>query len=170
MTNRIHRYDAALEWCGNEGSGTVRHDAYGRRFEARIEGKPVFTGSADPAFCGDSALLNPEDLLLIALSSCHMLSYLALCAQQGLVVTAYSDRAEGVMKTDAGGGGRFTAVVLQPRVTIASAVQVAQATELHATAHSVCFIANSCNFPVELRASVTAEPGIAARVANGPGA
>ncbi|MEO8367198.1 MAG: OsmC family protein [Pseudoxanthomonas sp.] len=161
MAGSIHRYGAALEWRGNQGSGTLRHDGYGRSFEARIEGKPLFTGSADAAFRGDPAVHNPEDLLLIALSGCHMLSYLALCAREKLAVSAYSDRAEGVMHTDASGSGRFTGVVLQPRVTIGDAGQLSRATELHATAHSVCYIANSCNFPVEVRATVSADAGSA---------
>ena len=157
MAGTIHRYGAALEWRGNQGNGTRRHDGYGRRFEARIDGKPLLAGSADPAFRGDPELHNPEDLLLIALSSCHMLSYLALCAREGIAVTAYDDRAEGVMQTDASGGGRFTGVVLQPRVTIGDAGQLARARELHATAHAVCYIASSCNFPVEHRVSVSIE-------------
>ena len=156
MAGRIHRYGAKLDWRGNQGSGTRRYDGYGRRFEAQVDGKPLLAGSADPAFRGDPALHNPEDLLLIALSSCHMLSYLALCAREGIVVTEYSDRPEGVMQIDARGGGRFTSVVLQPLVTIGDADQQARANELHATAHSVCYIASSCNFPVELRASVSA--------------
>jgi organic hydroperoxide reductase OsmC/OhrA len=156
MAGHIHRYGAALEWRGNLGDGTRRYDGYGRQFEAQVDGKPPLAGSADAAFRGDPALHNPEDLLLIALSSCHMLSYLALCAREGIVVTAYSDRAEGVMQTDASGGGRFTGVVLQPQVTIAEAGQLARAEQLHATAHAVCYIASSCNFPVEHRASVEA--------------
>ena len=157
MAGTIHRYGAALEWRRNQGNGTRRYDGYGRRFEARIDGKPPLAGSADPAFRGDPALHNPEELLLIALSSCHMLSYLALCAREGIVVTAYGDRPEGVMQTDVSGGGRLTSVLLQPRVTIGDAGQRARAHELHATAHAVCYIASSCNFPVGHRASVSVE-------------
>lgn len=157
MAGKIHRYGAVLEWRGNHGDGTRRYHGYGRQFEARIDGKPPLAGSADSAFLGDPALHNPEDLLVIALSSCHMLSYLALCACEGVTVTAYLDRPEGVMRIDASAGGRFTGVVLQPRVTIGDAGQLARANELHATAHSVCYIANSCNFPVEYRASVSVE-------------
>jgi len=156
MAGHLHRYGAALEWRGNLGDGTRRYDGYGRQFAAQVDGKPLLAGSADPAFRGDPALHNPEDLLLIALSSCHMLSYLALCARDGIAVMTYSDRAEGVMQTDASGGGRFTSVVLHPQVTIADAGQLARADELHAVAHSLCYIASSCNFPVEHEASVEA--------------
>ncbi|MEP7184312.1 MAG: OsmC family protein [Rhodanobacter sp.] len=160
MAGRIYHYGAALTWRGNQGSGTRRYDDYGREFDAQIDGKALLIGSADPAFRGDPAWHSPEDLLLIALASCHMLSYLALCACQGVAVTAYHDTAEGVMQTDADGGGRFAGVVLQPSVMINDAEQLARANELHATAHSVCYIASSCNFPIELRAnvSVAAEP------------
>lgn len=154
MAGMIHRYGAALEWRGNHGEGTRRYDGYGRQFDAQVEGKPLLAGSADAAFRGDAARYNPEDLLLIALSGCHMLSYLALCARAGVAVTAYSDRPEGVMQIDASGGGRFTGVVLRPRVIIEDAGQWARANELHAKAHALCYIACSCNFPVQHRASV----------------
>lgn len=162
MAGNIHRYGAALEWRGNHGNGTLRYEDYGRRFEASIEGKPVLAGSADAAFRGDPALHNPEDLLLIALSSCHMLSYLALCARAGVVVSAYRDVAEGFMQTRAGGSGCFTGVVLQPYVTVADAGRLDRAMQLHVDAHAACYIANSCNFPVDVRANVSADPASAA--------
>ena len=148
MAVKIHRYGAVLAWRGNQGGGTRRYDGYGRQFEAQVEGKPLLLGSADPAFRGDPSRHSPEDLLLIALSSCHMLSYLALCACEGLVVTAYDDRPEGTLRADAGGGGQFTGVVLRPRVTITDPGRRERAVHLHDRAHTVCYIAGSCNFPV----------------------
>ena len=154
MTSHLHRYKATLEWRGNHGDGTRHYDGYGREFEVAVPGKPPLVGSADPAFRGDPALHNPEELLLIALSSCHMLSYLALCASQHVCVLAYRDRAEAVMATDATGGGRFTGVTLYPEVVIGDAAQRVLATELHGKAHALCFIANSCNFPVAHHADI----------------
>jgi organic hydroperoxide reductase OsmC/OhrA len=91
---------------------------------------------------------NPEDLLLAALSECHLLSYLHVCVGVGVVVTGYADEASGTMIEDGKGGGAFTEVMLRPRVTVADASMVDAATTAHAKAHELCFIANSVNFPV----------------------
>jgi len=145
--SRTHRYCATLEWTGNRGQGTADYRAYGREHVVRIAGKPDLLGSADAAFRGDATRHNPEDLLIAALSACHMLWYLHLCADAGIIVTAYSDAAEGRMALDKEGGGRFVEVVLRPEVTIAKG-EIAQAEGLHARANALCFIANSVNFPV----------------------
>jgi organic hydroperoxide reductase OsmC/OhrA len=93
-------------------------------------------------------LHNPEDLLLIAAASCHMLSYLAVCAKRGVNVLAYRDHATGTMELDRRGGGKFTEIVLHPEVTIDDASKVEQATAYHDEAHSLCFIANSVSAPI----------------------
>ncbi|HEY8141883.1 MAG TPA: OsmC family protein [Kofleriaceae bacterium] len=156
--NRVHSYAARIVWQGNTGEGTANYAAYGRDYATRIAGKPELAGSADPAFRGDASRHNPEDLFLAAIAACHMLFYLALCARRGVRVVAYEDAAEGVMETRPDGGGAFTSVVLRPRVTIAveSAPNRAGGTaadlaaELHATAHSLCFIGNSCRMPIRV--------------------
>jgi organic hydroperoxide reductase OsmC/OhrA len=106
----------------------------------------VILGSADPLFRGDARMYNPEELLVAALASCHLLAYLALCAREGIAVVAYVDAATGTM-SERGGVGHFTNVTLYPRVTIADD-RVDRAHALHAIAHEECFIANSVNFPV----------------------
>ena len=103
-------------------------------------------GSADPHFRGDGSLYNPEELLVVALSTCHLLSYLALCARAGVHVVAYEDDAQGTMTHD--GQGRFTDVLLRPRVTVATGTNLDRAQQLHDVAHAECYIANSVNFPV----------------------
>ncbi len=85
---REHRYRLAVEWTGNRGGGTESHRAYDRGYTVVAAGKPPLYGSSDPAFRGDPARYNPEDLLVAALSACHMLWYLHLCAAAGVVVTA----------------------------------------------------------------------------------
>jgi len=162
MTHDTHQYLAELAWTGNHGSGTARYDDYGRGFELRFAGKPPLQGSADPAFRGDPGQHNPEDLLLAAIASCHMLSYLALCARHRICVMAYSDRAVAVMQTTAAGGGRFISATLQPRVVLRDADHIERATALHAQARALCFIANSCNFPIDHRAVVVAQGADAA--------
>lgn len=148
-----HHYAAKLTWSGAAEGGTRDYKTYSRAYRVEFDGKPAMTGSADPAFGGDPALHNPEDLLVVALASCHMLSYLALASLEGLEVVAYEDAAGGTMLQE-GRGGRFTEVVLRPRVTLAPGSDLERAKALHDDAHKTCFIANSVNFPVRHEAEV----------------
>jgi organic hydroperoxide reductase OsmC/OhrA len=143
-----HAYKTQLTWEGNLGQGTSTYQGYSRQWRIRIDGKPDLVGTADHAFRGDTDKLNPEELLVVSLSSCHMLSYLALCARNKISVVSYSDEASGVMKTTPDGGGRFESVTLRPKVEIADKAGETLARELHEKAHSLCFIASSVNFPV----------------------
>jgi len=147
-----HHYALSVEWTGNTGTGTDHYRGFERGHVIRIDGKPDLKGSSDPHFRGDAARHNPEELLVAALSTCHMLSYLHLCAVNGVVVTAYTDRATGTLET-AGDGGRMTEVTLRPSVTVREADMIAKAQELHLQAHDLCFIANSVNFPVRCEAN-----------------
>lgn len=151
--SREHRYRAQINWSGAAQGPTKSYDSYSREWTARIDGKPVLVGSADPMFRGAPAVYNPEDLLLIALSTCHMLSYLALATSARLTVLSYEDEAEGTMTLE-GGSGRFTGVLLKPRVTLAAGSDLAAAERLHEQAHKVCFIAASVNFPVRHQARI----------------
>jgi organic hydroperoxide reductase OsmC/OhrA len=143
-----HKYSVTVTWTGNTGTGTASYRGYERSHEVAAEGKPAIAGSSDPAFRGDPARWNPEELLLAALSGCHQLSYLHLCAVAGIVVVDYVDHTEGWMQETPDGAGQFTRVVLRPKVKI-SAGDAAKAKELHHEAHAKCFIARSVNFPVE---------------------
>ena len=143
-----HRYEIAVTWTGNRGAGTAGYRQYDRAHTIQAEGKAAIAGSADPIFRGDPACYNPEELLVASLAACHMLWYLHLCADAGVVVTAYCDTAEGAMQIDADGGGRFVEVVLRPRVTVTDGSAIATAERLHAEASAKCFIANSVRFPV----------------------
>jgi organic hydroperoxide reductase OsmC/OhrA len=138
-----HRYEVDIVWTGNRGTGTSDYRAYGREHDVLADGRPTIPGSSDPVFRGDPARWNPEQLLVASLAQCHMLWYLHLCADAGIVVTDYRDRPLGTMSDD-----RFLSVVIRPRVTITDADKVAKAIELHHDAHDKCFIANSVNFPV----------------------
>ena len=149
-----HEYASQLTWDGNLGNGTATYAGYGREYRINIAGKPALCGSADAAFRGDAAKHNPEDLLLAALSACHMLAYLALCARRGISVLSYEDSARATLSTRADGSGKFEAVLLAPMVTIAPTADRALAAELHHTAHEQCFIANSCSVPVDHKATI----------------
>ena len=144
-----HTYEIVTRWTGNLGSGTSAYRAYSRDHEFGGPGKagPIL-GSSDPSFRGDSKRYNPEELLVASLSACHLLWYLHLCADAGVVVVEYVDAAQGTLAIDQDGGGRFTEVVLRPQVIIALAEQEEVARALHREAHRLCFIANSVNFPV----------------------
>ncbi|BDD10308.1 peroxiredoxin [Fulvitalea axinellae] len=152
-----HNYLITTEWTGNKGQGTAGYRSYSRDHRFISQGKADIAGSSDPAFLGDPTRHNPEELLLASLSSCHMLWYLHLCAEAGISVTAYTDRATA--KMDDGSAttpGRMTEVMLRPEVTIGVG-DPEQALALHAQAHRMCFIANSCNFPVRHEPVISAE-------------
>lgn len=144
-----HNYKATITWTGNKGEGTTRYDAYERSHTLSVANKPDLECSSDTPFRGDGTKYNPEDMLLYSLSSCHMLWYLHLCADAGIIVTDYTDKATGVLTMDAPGGARFTEVVLFPVVTITDASRIDEANKLHDMAHEKCFIAKSVNFPVK---------------------
>lgn len=152
-----HRYAVTVEWTGNTGQGTADYHAYRRDHELRIPGKPAIAGSADPQFLGDAARWNPEDLLVAALSACHKLWYLHLCADAGITVESYIDQAEGTLRLG-GDENRFTRVVLHPAVTIRERARIAEAEALHEEAHARCFIARSMRFPVTCEPSVSPAP------------
>jgi organic hydroperoxide reductase OsmC/OhrA len=144
----LHHYSISTVWTGNTGRGTASYSAYERSHTVHAEGKPILLGSSDPAFRGDQTRYNPEELLLSALSTCHMLSYLHVCTVAGVVVTAYEDKAAGTMEQTPDGGGHFTEVTLQPIVTVKEASMMEKAIDAHHKANKLCFVANSVNFPV----------------------
>lgn len=148
MIHRNHTYQLTITWTGNKGHGTGNYKSYDRSHTIQAAGKVAIPGSSDPAFMGDVTRYNPEEMLVASLSACHMLWYLHLCAEAGVVVTAYRDAATGNMEETANGGGRFTLVTLHPEVTVAEEGMIDKANALHARANELCFIANSCNFPV----------------------
>jgi organic hydroperoxide reductase OsmC/OhrA len=145
---KIHRYKTTLCWTGNQGIGTTDYQGYKRDHIISVEGKPVFHGSSDPAFKGDPSRYSPEDLPVSALSGCHMLWYLHLCATHGVRVTKYEDHARGTMEENADGSGQFINVTLNPLVSVADETMVEKAISLHDEAHRMCFIARSVNFPL----------------------
>ena len=123
MRNK-YNYTLQLNWLGNENSGHHREDRF---YEINIDGK---------------------DLLLYALSACHMMSYLYVCRKEGIKIASYQDNAEGVLKIKEQGIGRFKSVVLKPQVVLVDSSQSDKASKLHAEAGKLCFIANSVNFEI----------------------
>jgi len=154
MVIGTHDYALTTVWTGNRGTGTSGYRDYARDVTVSIPGKPDLLASADKPFRGDPSRWNPEDLLLAALSECHLLSYLHACVVAGVVVTDYRDEASGTMKEDGRGGGAFTEVVLRPVVTVSEPGMVEAAHAAHAQANAWCFIANSVSFPVRHEATI----------------
>lgn len=156
-----HTYILRLSWTGNLGEGTSTYRSYSRGHTIEIPGKPLLLGSADPAFRGDPTCYNPEELFVSSLAACHMLWYLHLCAEAGVVVVRYDDAPVGIMQETAT-GGHFTQVTLKPTVAIAAGQSetiaidsdLKKAYVLHTDAHAACFIANSVNFPVLCEPSI----------------
>lgn len=154
---REHNYNISITWTGNRGTGTSDYRAYDRNHIIRATDKADIAGSSDPAFRGDKTRYNPEEFMVAALSTCHMLSYLHVCVVNGVVVTDYKDNATGTMAETSDGGGHFTEVTLNPVVTVKDASMIEKANELHHKASELCFIANSVNFPVKHSPTCMAE-------------
>ncbi len=140
---REHAYALTVRWTGNRGEGTRTYRAYGRDHAIEAPGKATIDGSSDPAFRGDAARWNPEELLVAALSACHMLWFLDLARRERLSVTSYEDRAEGEMD-----GTRFTRVALRPRIEFEARPDEDKLARLHEGAHERCFIASFVGCPV----------------------
>ncbi|WP_367651728.1 OsmC family protein [Curtobacterium sp. MCPF17_052] len=117
-------------------------------------GKPDVLGSADPTFRGDRDRWNPEEMLLAALSQCHMLSYLYVASTLGITVVDYRDRATASLDVHRDGSGELTGTVLRPVVTIREDDRVEDARAAHAEANRLCFIARSVAFPVHHEAEI----------------
>ena len=143
-----HDFISQVEWTGNRGTGTSAYKDYDRTWDLIVPGKEVVNCSNDPMLGGDPTKYNPEDLLISALSSCHMLWYLHLCSVADIVVTAYKDTPCGIGESEPDGKGRFVEAVLRPVIHITHESDAQRAEEIHEEIHKYCFIARSVNFPV----------------------
>ncbi len=152
-----HEYKLSVKWTGSQGVGTVDYKAYDRSLTISSDGKPDILGSTDPAYRGDPAKWNPEELLLSSLSSCHMLWYLHLCAVNKIVVVDYQDTPTAVMETEKSGAGKFTSAAINPSIVITDPSRIEDAINIHKEAHQKCFIAQSVNFPVEINPEIKAK-------------
>ena len=152
--NKEHHYALSIEWTGNLGTGTSDYRAYTRNHLISAENKPDIPGSSDPYFRGDKTRYNPEEMLVAALSACHMLSYLHLCAVNKVIVLEYNDKATGTMVENPDGSGQLTEATLNPFVKVKDISMNAKALELHGQAEKMCFIASSVNFPVQHKPTI----------------
>jgi len=146
--NIDHHYNVTINWTGNKGTGTTDYKSYERSHTIQIDGKDELLASSDAPFRGDVSKHNPEDMMVSAIASCHMLWYLHLCADAGIIVLEYSDKASGILTLPEHGSGHFSEITLRPNVIVQDISMIEKANELHEKAHEKCFIANSVNFPV----------------------
>jgi organic hydroperoxide reductase OsmC/OhrA len=145
---KLHDFASSIVWTGNRGEGTRTYKGYDRTWDIALPGKDIIHCSNDPLLGGDPTKMNPEDLLISALSACHMLWYLHLASNAGIVVTSYRDDPVGQGETLPNGAGRFLSAVLRPKISVQEGVDLEFAVELHHQVHDFCFIARSVNFPV----------------------
>lgn len=124
-----HRYELRAVWNGNLGTGTSGIKDYDRSHTVSIKGKPELFLTTDNPVVGDKSKLNPEDLLVISISSCHMLSYLYVCALEGIVITEYINNATGIMIENENGGGSFKEISLNPVCKVTDENMIAKAVE-----------------------------------------
>lgn len=149
---KTHDYTASIAWTGDRGDGTRHYEGYDRTWQITTPDKPTIPCSNDPLLGGDPTKPNPEDLLLSSLAACHMLWYLHLASEAGIIVRGYEDTPLGIGETAPGGAGRFLRALLRPQITVERGADLAKADALHHEVHRYCFIARSVNFPVTVEA------------------
>jgi organic hydroperoxide reductase OsmC/OhrA len=152
-TSQEHPFVSRVEWTGNRGQGTQTYRGYDRTWNIATANKPIIQCSNDPLLGGDSHKPNPEDLLLSSLAACHMLWYLHLASNAGIVVHSYADDPIGIGETAPDGAGRFIRAILRPRIEVGVGADIEKATAIHGEIHRSCFIARSVNFPVSYEPS-----------------
>ena len=142
-------HHATIAW--RRSSSTFTYDSYNRAHEWLIRGHTI-AASAAPDFRGDPDRINPEDAFVAALSSCHMLTFLALAAKRKFIPDLYTDDAIGYLEKSSQGRMAITRVVLRPRIVWATGTSVSEGelTTLHNKAHDGCFIANSVTTDVRV--------------------
>ena len=140
----MSEHNVTVHW--DKTSASFAYEDYNREHEWQFDGgRTIVQASAAPDFLGKAELVDPEEAFVAALSSCHMLTFLALCAKKRATVESYTDQAAGYLEKDADGRLAITRVILRPRVTFADghAPDAGVLSEIHETAHKHCFIANS---------------------------
>lgn len=146
--SKEHFYNLSIKWTGNKDDGTTNYRTYDRSYTISGENKEELFASSDPAYRGDKTKYNPEELLVAAISGCHMLWFLHLCSVNGVIVVDYMDNPTGTLEVDETGAGQMKEVTLNPVATVTHASMTDKLEDLHNQANKLCFIARSVNFPV----------------------
>ena len=147
-------YQITLSYPASTTQAVPPDVAYSRNSALQSQGKPIVNASSPATYGGDDARYNPEELMLMSLAQCHMLTYLAIAAKKQIKILHYEDRAVGQLGVGKIGGigveGKISLqqVTLHPRVTVPKGTNLDDARHIHIKAHANCFMANSVNFPV----------------------
>jgi len=143
-----HSYEVPIKWTDSNNTCRNNHTVHDTELEVEgLEEIPI-PGSSEPTFSGHRLRQNPEELFVASISSCYMLWFLHLCEDNGVIIVEYKDNATGTIIKSANSGGFFKEVLLTPRVTLMVESMIKLAESLHQEAIGVCFIAQSCNFPI----------------------
>ena len=145
-------FETHLRWPANADQAKPPADNYCRDSVVGANAKADIAASAPGGFGGDEARYNPEELMLMSLSQCHMLTFLAIAARAKISVLAYTDHASGNLYRAPNGKMQLEKALLQPQVTVAKGTDLGRLQVMHEKAHANCFMANSVNFPVECQA------------------
>jgi len=148
-----HFYRAKVKWTGGDRGPAVSYESYSRAFRVDMAGKASIEGSADPSYRGDAVRVNPEEMLVASISSCHLLTYLALAVRARMDVVSYEDDAEGIMQME-GDKMKVTDVILRPSIVLGPGADLDKAQALHDQAHAQCFIANSVTCDIRVEAMI----------------
>lgn len=147
----MSEHRARVHW--NRNGTEFQYKTYTRDHVWHFEGGSQVRASAAPEYLGNKALVDPERAFVAALSSCHMLTFLALAARDGILVDDYEDRAVGFMERNTEKRVAITRVVLRPKITWGGEAPAPEKLdELHANAHKHCFIANSVKTEISVEA------------------
>ena len=143
------QHNAIIAW--RRTTDDFSYESYNRDHEWRFDNGPTIAASAAPAFRGTPQRLDPEESFVASIASCHMLTFLAICARRRLVVEEYVDQAVGYLETNSKGALAITRVRLSPRIRFSGdAPDREQLRRLHELSHSECFIANSVNTEINV--------------------
>ena len=139
----MSQHTIKVDWSGNNDS---------EHYTWTLENGTQIKGSAAPEFGGDAAYMDPEEAFLAALSSCHLLSFVAQAAKAGFAVASYKDQASGLLEKNKEGLLAVTEVILHPSVTFTGDTKpsIEKLNEIHQKAHKYCFIANSVSSNISI--------------------
>ena len=153
----MHKYEATIAWNRNGQSFTDQK--YSRAHEWRFDGGDYVAASASPLVVplpmSVAANVDPEEALVAAASSCHMLVFLHIAARRGFVVDSYVDQASGILEKNPAGKLAMTRISLRPRIVFSGERQpsLAELDTMHHEAHEECYIANSLKSEIVVEAT-----------------
>jgi organic hydroperoxide reductase OsmC/OhrA len=157
--SQTHNFETTLRWPADAAQKLPPDPAFSRNSVLASPGKPDVPASSPAVFGGDETRYNPEVLMMLSLSQCHMLTYLAIAAKKRIAVLKYEDQVTGTVGTGPAGKTQMIDVLLRPRVTVAKGTDLADAKAMHDKAHANCFMANSVNFSVRNEPVIVAADG-----------